>query len=172
MKLCYLMIGIPGSGKSTWIRKTISDNPPFYRNPDYYILSTDTYWYVHGRGYYHFNPKLLGEAHEWNYQRFLKAIDGDNRVVFVDNTNLDKSHILKYAGVADQLGYEVCPVFMELKNIGVYEIFKRQKHGVPYIQLYRLKQKFDNLFKSFLNFISQTGLNTKEFLRWLNENPK
>jgi tRNA uridine 5-carbamoylmethylation protein Kti12 len=56
-KTLYIMRGVPGSGKST-LAKQLAEGD------ESKIFSTDDYWMKDGT--YQFDPKMLGNAHEWN----------------------------------------------------------------------------------------------------------
>ena len=82
MPKLVLMRGLPGSGKSTLARE-IADRDGGV------VLSTDDFFAGgHGGGEYQFDPRRLGEAHEWNQERCRVAVRDRRGLIVIDNTNL------------------------------------------------------------------------------------
>jgi predicted kinase len=106
-KRLYLMQGIPGSGKSTvaeGIRKlaVMTDGPAQVD-----IFSTDEFWYLENSNVYAYDPTLAGEAHRWNQQRTIEAMQKGVWTIIIDNTNIKKSAAKPYLMLAEIYGYEV-----------------------------------------------------------------
>jgi predicted kinase len=108
----YIMQGIPGSGKST-LARTIQDQlmADTLRSVSSVILSTDEYW---GENY-EFDPSKLGETHAWNQRRCVEWMQSKTSYIFVDNTNIKKSHAEPYIVLAEVFGYEVTVVRVEVE---------------------------------------------------------
>ena len=82
MKKLLLIIGIPGTGKSTLANKFKSEDPEF-ANAN--IWEADMFFMKDGK--YKFNHSILGAAHFW----CQKSVENDMRVgknVIVSNTSL------------------------------------------------------------------------------------
>ncbi|MCJ8740362.1 hypothetical protein PDJAM_G00058070 [Pangasius djambal] len=94
-----LMRGVPGSGKSTLARQISASGPSGL------ILSTDDYFYQ--KDGYHFEPTLLGAAHDWNQNRAKKAMLNGHTPVIIDNTNVQAWEMKPYVRVALETGYRV-----------------------------------------------------------------
>lgn len=91
-----IMRGLPGSGKTTWVR----DNAP----GDAIIVSADTYFMQNGR--YQFDPSKIAEAHNDCLRRFVAALqERTSPTIVVDNTNLRVTEIAPYYRLAEAFGY-------------------------------------------------------------------
>jgi len=112
----YIMIGLPGSGKSTYI-KTNLNNPV--------VCSADHFFMTDGK--YVFDPKKLGEAHQSCLRNFINSCISRVRTVVVDNTNTTIDQVSPYYSIAKAYGYKVILVkFNVTKEIS----FERNVHGV------------------------------------------
>lgn len=79
-----ILCGIPGSGKSTYIKNNFVEPV---------ICSADIYWEklaeARGKTYKEvWNREGLGKAHEYSHDQFINALRNKNPLVIVDNTNL------------------------------------------------------------------------------------
>jgi predicted kinase len=87
-----LLRGLPGSGKSTFCKKTW---------PDALICSADDFF----GNPYKFDPALIGAAHAYCFRRFLhcledtqkRGLDGHDVTIVVDNTAISAIEIAPYA---------------------------------------------------------------------------
>ena len=123
------MIGIPGSGKSTFVQKNLANSVK---------CSADDYFMIDG--VYKFDPKKLGEAHDQCFKNAVKAMLAGKDVV-IDNTNLRIEHIQKYIDAAVNLS---CLTELHL-NFIICEpelALSRNTHGVPE----RMYARFDEEF--------------------------
>lgn len=99
MKTIYVMMGIPGGGKSTWIR----NNVPC----DAVICSAD-HFFEDKQGNYNWNPKQATIAHIVCMKKYLNALDNPAvQHIVVDNTNTTKSTMRNYVLEANKRGYPV-----------------------------------------------------------------
>lgn len=127
-KRCILMVGLPGSGKSTAVREIIGSNDFFGLSS--VICSTDDFFMVNGR--YQFDGRKLGEYHARNFQKFALACADGVPLVIVDNTNIMKEHRTPYIKLAEALGYEVSVrVVGEFTEEACQTYAARNTHGVP-----------------------------------------
>jgi len=96
-KILWIMRGISGSGKSTWIEENKPEGA-VVASADHYFLTED--------GQYEFDPTQLQDAHD---RAFAVAHEGlrDGVEVFVDNTNLSVAELSPYRMLARRYGYEV-----------------------------------------------------------------
>jgi len=93
-KIVYIARGLPGSGKSYTMAKTV---------PSTNIFSTDEFWGPE----YNYKPALAGRAHKWNQNRTAKAMSSGISPIGVDNTNIKWDQIKPYAQMAKDYGYTV-----------------------------------------------------------------
>ncbi|KAM7399054.1 hypothetical protein PAMP_018347 [Pampus punctatissimus] len=130
-----LMRGLPGSGKSTKSRELLSTGPSGL------ILSTDDY-FTHKDGY-HYEPTLLGVAHEWNQSRAKDAMHDGRSPIIIDNTNIQAWEMKPYVKMALEMGYRVdfCEPDTSWK-FDSYELEKRNKHGVPQEKIAQMLDRF------------------------------
>ncbi|XP_047246717.1 NEDD4-binding protein 2-like 2 [Girardinichthys multiradiatus] len=130
-----LMRGLPGSGKTSRARELLSSGPSGI------ILSTDDY-FAEKEGY-HYDPGLLGAAHEWNQSRAKDALQDGRSPIIIDNTNLQAWEMKPYVKMALERGYEVdfCEPDTRWK-FDPYELEKRNKHGVPQEKIAQMMDRF------------------------------
>ena len=124
--MLIIMIGISGSGKSTWAR----ENAPGAR-----VVSADHH-FTGADGVYRFDPARLGEAHAACFRAACEAVrdladpasDSLFDAVLVDNTNTTEIEIAPYVALGAAYGVPVklvrmlCPAAMAAA---------RNTHGVP-----------------------------------------
>jgi predicted kinase len=118
MKEIKIMRGLPGSGKSTYVREILSD---------YQVCSADHY-FLDSFGKYHFDPSKISEAHAACFRAALKYTQAGERVV-IDNTNIRAWEISPYVLLAQSFGYDV--EILQV-NAEVHTAHARNTHGVPY----------------------------------------
>lgn len=122
-----IMRGIPGSGKSTKVKEILKEMP------DAKVFSTDNYW-LRPDGTYDFNPKLIGQAHQWNQREAKVACRTDCPVIVIDNTNTQEWEMEPYTAMAKRFDYEVEIKAVHGKDLTpteVQEYAERNTHGVP-----------------------------------------
>jgi predicted kinase len=105
VKCVYIMRGLPGSGKSTMAR-AIQGWCQAHGASDALILSTDDF-HTRSDGTYAWKKELAGQAHQWNQDRFKRALLTRSDVVIVDNTNITLAEAYPYVHLAVQYGYAV-----------------------------------------------------------------
>lgn len=143
------MIGVSGSGKSTRSRELTR----YYldRGENVYILSADDYWLMLGRGYYRYQADKISEAHLWNLRRFQKAIqDPSDKIIIIDNTNLERRSMVKYAIPAYESGYEVENVV--IKPLDNHVMWERNSHDVPYETICKMTEKYNFLIENMKRY--------------------
>lgn len=101
----FVMRGLPGSGKSSWIKTQIarmeSQAPNVVISADSYHLET-----VDGKSVYKFRPERARAAHDCCLSEFVRTMSLPSAIeVFVDNTNLSAWEIAPYVRVAEAFGW-------------------------------------------------------------------
>ena len=147
-KVCIIMSGLPGSGK-TWIAR------PFAHMIEQWgvscsIFSTDDLFVIDGR--YQFDTKLLARNHQKNLDLFMQS---DSAVRIVDNTNLARWEYSKYLKAADDC---ICIMFQtKLYDISFLE--KRNRHGVDRQSLEKMTSKYTITGPSYLGiFVKKSDI--------------
>jgi predicted kinase len=129
--LVFIMSGISGSGKSTYIKEHL---------PHTLVVSAD-----HSKGEYRFDPTKLGEAHGQSLRLFAEALAdvregiplGSNLArtmpfpydaIVVDNTNLTALELAPYVALAN--AYGIRPEIITL-HVDVETAHARGQHNVP-----------------------------------------
>ena len=139
MAKAFILMGISGSGKSTFTEKNFSR--PL-------ICSTDDYprLYV-GK---EFHPELLPAAHQWTLRNFIwecQNCDADDCIV-VDNTNTSMAEIAPYVAVAQAYGVEVEITHIKCNTVSEVETAAaRNAHGVPFAGVFAQWTRIENLLK-------------------------
>ena len=117
-KKCFVMRGIPGSGKSTRASQLAGTTGK--------IHSTDSFFMKNGK--YVFDVSKLHRNHQLNFQAFMVDIALGISPVVVDNTNSQKWEYQKYVIAAEEAGYEV--EIVNVPHIDPALAAQRNTHGV------------------------------------------
>lgn len=108
-KVAYMLIGVPGSGKSTWAEPYLLRNDALLISSDAYIEKVAASL---GKTYGDIFKATIGEATKWMENQLNTAIKNMNQIVW-DQTNLSsKSRRQKLNRLLDA-GYEVVAVAFE-----------------------------------------------------------
>lgn len=98
----FIVCGAPGAGKSTFanhLRGT--ENAFIFETDNFFVDSID-------KRTYHFNPKLLGIAHNWNQGEVIRACrDCPDVPVIVANTFINTDELYPYLEIARVNGRKV-----------------------------------------------------------------
>lgn len=133
MKKLVIMRGLPGSGKTTRAVQLAGDTGK--------VFSADRF-FIDSNGIYHFNPKLLGEAHEMCKYGVAKAMESSTPVVVVDNTNSRRWEFEPYLEMAKNYGYEVTLEMVgNLEDAVIYQ--KRGIHDVPLTSILNMAKRWE-----------------------------
>lgn len=130
MAKMYIMVGLPGSGKSTKA-KTLNG---VVISTDQIFMSDDIYL---------FSPSILSMAHQINQEKVRVACSLGHDVI-IDNTNLSARERAPYIDIANSFGYS-----WEIIQPDTWwrsdpeECFRRNKHGVPLQAIQRMAERKD-----------------------------
>jgi len=127
MKTTYIMSGIPGSGKSTYVKTHLSNAA---------IASADSYF--ERSGTYRFDGSKLGLAHNLCWKRFVQLVSRGYEEVVVDNTNLTWAECSRYVNKALECG---CEVFLIKMEADAKTAAERNAHGVELEHIERMALK-------------------------------
>lgn len=130
MRQVLIARGLPGSGKSTKVRKMAGELAEQGRAV--VVCSSDDFYVCPGCKEYHWSADRIGFAHGWCRAKFDQALEDGVDVVIVDNTNVTVRECRHYAVMAREHGYDV--KFLEPDTpwaFDVDELAKRNVHRVP-----------------------------------------
>lgn len=133
-RACYIMRGLPGSGKSTLGRAI---------DPHAVICASDDYFVWLGKGTYDFRIAALRTAHLSCQEKVRKLVDLGWPAIVVDNTNLTAWECYPYVSYALRAGYEI--QFVEPKTPWAWdikELAKRNTHNVSLGAITRMFNAF------------------------------
>jgi len=136
MSKLWIIIGVPGSGKTTLAEKIAEEDP---RHP--MIFEADMY-FMDEEGNYNWNPEKLNKAHQWCFDHVEAELRAGFSVI-VSNTSLTKRERKPYIdlGKAYNAEIEVITCTSNFKNV----------HGVPKEKLEQMKKKFQKFDEDELN---------------------
>lgn len=125
-----MIIGIPGSGKST-MAKQIAKHWEFVMNEKIKIFEADMFFEKDGK--YNWQREKLKEAHNWCKAKVENELKDDHSVI-VANTFITPSERLPYLILAKKYNAEVSVLTCtgEFKNV----------HGVSDETIQKMKKKF------------------------------
>lgn len=135
-KQVYIMMGIPGSGKSSWIRENIPVNA---------VICSADHFFEDSDGNYNWVENRLYAAHKTCFSKYVQSLDNpsfDN--IVVDNTNTKFSFMRDYVVEANKRGIGVNIVAVLAKpEVAV----SRNVHGVPHHVIRKMHKQLDNTLK-------------------------
>ena len=141
MRQAIIMRGIPGSGKSTYVRETLwkEFEVPMPREVPV-VCSADDFHMVDGE--YKFDPKNIQKAHRACLKKFIDACRKGSPLVIVDNTNTQQWEYVQYVNIAQSFGYDVKIVEFRITATQSYE---RNVHNVPLDVIEKMYERFQSV---------------------------
>lgn len=129
-KKLYIMVGLPGSGKSTFT-KTLS-------NP---IICSADHWFEKS-GKYVFDQSQIVPAHRAAQNKCLDSMLQSKPLIVIDNTNLTDKDRKPYEDMAQKYSYEIIYVVFEPNKKKIKTYAKRNLHGVTAAVLEVMVEKY------------------------------
>lgn len=131
---CFILVGLPGSGKSTWVANNLGLKNSVICSADHFFMNAD--------GEYIFNKDNLYRAHKMCFNKAVNAMVTGQKIVVIDNTNIRTRDRNVYIKLAKQYGYHVCFVVFSAENYSNKELVSRNLHGVDEETINRMRAAF------------------------------
>ena len=129
-----IMRGLPGSGKSTFVKENFSDA---------IVCSADSF-FLNEDGEYIFVNWKLQQAHQYCFRTFIDAITSDAETIVIDNTNTCRWEYENYAFMAEKFGYRIRIIRMNFSGSDIPLFGKRNIHGVPEFKIMEMFERFED----------------------------
>lgn len=134
----YILIGVSGSGKSTWAKNKVACLD-WQRAV---TVSADQYFTDRDTGIYHFEPAKLPAAHAQCLRNYVDALQTNANLIIVDNTNTSLIELAPYVALAQAYGAELQLLYF---RVGLHIAAVRNMHGVPLEVIERMAQSMEHL---------------------------
>ena len=130
-KTVIIMVGLPGSGKSTFIKKL----------PGAPVICSADHYFEQGSEY-KFDATKLGAAHTQCRNKAALAMHQNAPTIVIDNTNLADKEREPYETLAQQNGYKILYVVFEPNKQDVKKLARRNLHGVDAAKIEVMAKRF------------------------------
>lgn len=120
----FILQGLPGSGKSFWVRSAL------LLHPTAEVVSTDAFPGLYEPapgGGVAIRPHLMGPAHGWAFRHAVAAAQA-RRPLIIDNTNTTVAEVAPYVLLAQ--AYGLSPILVRI-TADPEVCAARNVHGVP-----------------------------------------
>lgn len=128
MKKLFLIRGVSGSGKTTFVESVMHEGDVSVANDDFMVDE---------KGEYAFDWKRLDEVAEKCQQKVERSMEQEVPRIFVHNTFSTVEELDPYYSLAREYGYDVQSIVVE--NRGNWQ----SSHGVPDTTLEKQQSRFD-----------------------------
>jgi len=137
-KICFILRGLPGTGKSMLAKNLVNGGR---------IFSTDDLFMVDGE--YQFDPSKLGEYHAENLRRATSFMEQtfhypEPPTVVIDNTNTQHWEYEGYVQAAKDYNYMVQVITVDWKAEDIPLYAERNSHGVPEEAIRRMADRWED----------------------------
>lgn len=140
-KFCFILRGLPGSGKDLLTKfltslLNLSDEKDLVA-----VINTDQFFVRDGK--YHFDKLLLKEAHEQSWLQFRAEVDAGRKVIIVNNSNIKAYHYWHYLDYATRSGYLVSVTVLPSNHHSDIELANRNTHKVDTFTIGKMRADFE-----------------------------
>tara|TARA_R110002020_G_scaffold60496_3_gene163831 strand:- start:1034 stop:1528 length:495 start_codon:yes stop_codon:yes gene_type:complete len=159
---CYILRGLPGTGKSTLARLLSAANTPEYCLDSFHVrtFSTDDL-FINEEGVYEFDPSMLRQHHQENLRQATEFISRDlrgdheeihmTRIAIIDNTNVQHWEYEPYVAAAEEAGWDVQIITLDWNEHDIPLYAKRNKHNVPDGAIQLMADRWEDIPKKHSN---------------------
>lgn len=149
MSKIIFMVGIPGSGKSTWARNYVDINK------NAIILSRDALRRMRGQ---YMLPSQENMISKWMHACFNIALD-TNEDVIIDNTNLKEGYYLEFLNILkNHKNCEFYEVYLKIVDIDYSLCVYRNTEGRPINERVPI-DVVKHMYNNFIEFTKTENLN-------------
>lgn len=152
MKRVRIIRGIPGCGKSTYVKMLLDryevspDDTVVCSADNFFMVPSSTVVNLTPTYEYRFDPTKLAQAHTYCMSTFLDAVHSGVQLVIVDNTFVHHWELKNYLKVANYLEYETLVHEIRVQTLDQLKIcIKKNVHGVPADVISRMALEFEPL---------------------------
>ena len=136
-KICYILRGLSGTGKST-LAKALGNKGSIFSTDDLFMVDSE----------YQFDPSKLGEYHAENLRlatAFMErfAPHTTPAICVIDNTNTQHWEYEKYVEAAKENGFMVHIISVDWKQEDIPLYAERNTHGVPEEAIQRMADRWE-----------------------------
>jgi predicted kinase len=137
----YIMLGAPGSGKSTWIR---ANKPGFAK-----WIDTDEINFREFAANPETHMKTLSRAGHVARDRYYALLKRGESVV-LDGSNASSNNLTKAFGAANEAGYKTFLVFIDVPyELALKQVYKRSETGGRIVPSKAIKSTWETVNKTY-----------------------